>query len=474
MTMTGFSPELTLLATVFVFVILACLRRPDARRDHLAALGLASLTVVVCLTCLSLRGDLFREAYRVDLFSQVFKALLALAALLVVHLCRRLEAIPARRHPETYLLLATATLGLMLLVSSVHLFAFFLALELSGYSLYLLVFLHRDRGRAQWAGLRYFLTGTCASAVMLFGLALIYGATGTAHLGELTSGWATWSENPLVMLGLLLTLAGGFFKLALFPFHSWAPDAYEAAAHPVTAYIATASKVAAAAALLRLTAPLMGGGGLHSLVDGLALLAIVSMTAGNLAAVAQTDFKRLMAFSSIAHAGYLLIGILSFNAAGAGAVVFYAAAILVMKYTCFLVLVQVAKDGRNLAIADLAGLHRRAPVLAMALMLALFGLAGIPPTIGFSGKLLLFRAALIEDHLLLVLIAMFNVVISLYYYLRVLKAAYLTEPAEELSPLELSPGDRALALALIAAITLIGFYPTGLLRLAAAAAMVLS
>jgi NADH-quinone oxidoreductase subunit N len=472
MMLTAFSPELTVLASVIAFIILACLRKPDARRDHLAALGLAALTLVVSLLALNLRGDLFHEAYRVDLFSQVFKILLALAAFLVVWLCRRLEAIPEQRHPEAYLLLATATLGLMLLVSSVHLFAFFLALELSSYSLYILVFLHRDRHGAEWAGLRYFLIGTSTSAVMLFGLALIYGVTGTAHLGVLTAEWARWAGDPLLMLGVLLTMAGGFFKLALFPFHSWAPDAYEAAAHPVTAYIATASKVAAAAALLRLTAPIIGTGGL--LVDALALMAIVGMTVGNLAAVAQTDFKRLMAFSSIAHAGYLMIGILSFNAAGSSAVVFYAAAILVMKVTCFLVLVQVAADGHNLAIAELAGLHRRSPLLALALMMALFGLAGIPPTIGFSGKLLLFKAALTEGHLLLVLIAMFNVVISLYYYLRVLRAAYLTEPAVAQPPLTLSVGDRALTYALIAAIILIGFYPTGLLKIAAAAAGVLS
>jgi NADH-quinone oxidoreductase subunit N len=472
MMLTAFAPELTVLISAVAFVILSCLRQPDARRDHLIAMGLAALTLVVCLLSLNLRGDLFQEAYRVDLFSQVFKCLLALAAFLVVWLCRRLEAIPVRRHPETYLLLTTATLGLMLLVSCVHLFAFFLALELSSYSLYILVFLHRDRQRAQWAGLRYFLIGTSTSAVMLFGLALLYGVTGTAHLGVLTAEWTRWAGNPLAILGLLLTLAGGFFKLALFPFHSWAPDAYEAAAHPVTAYIATASKVAAAAALLRLTAPVTGSGGL--LVNALALLAIVGMTAGNLAAVAQTDFKRLMAYSSIAHAGYLMIGILSFNTAGASAVVFYAAAILVMKYTCFLVLVQVAVDGHNLAISELAGLHRRSPLLALALMMALFGLAGIPPTIGFSGKLLLFRAALTEGHLLLVLIAMFNVVISLYYYLRVLKAAYLTEPAVERPPLTLSVGDQALTYLLIAAITLIGFYPTALLKLATAAAGVLS
>ncbi|MDJ0784384.1 MAG: NADH-quinone oxidoreductase subunit N [Desulfosarcinaceae bacterium] len=472
MMMTLFAPELTVLATAVVFVVLACLPTPDARRDYLTAAGLGALTLFVALTALGVQGDLFQEAYRVDRFSQVFKTLLALAAFLVILLCRRLQEIPIQRHAETYLLLSTATLGLMLLVSSVHLFAFFMALELSSYSLYLLVFLHRDQAQAQQAGLRYFLVGTSTSAVMLFGLALLYGATGTAHLGTLTANWGQWAGQPTVLLGLLLTLAGGFFKLALFPFHSWAPDAYERAAHSVAAYIATASKVAAAAALLRLTGPLTGAGGL--LVECLALLAILSMTVGNLAAVAQTDFKRLMAFSSIAHAGYLLIGVLTFSTAGSSAVVFYAVAILVMKYTCFLVLVQVSGDGRNLAIADLAGLHRRSPLLALALMMALFGLAGIPPTIGFSGKLLLFHAALQKGHLLLVLIAMFNVVISLYYYLRVLKAAYLTEPVlAQQPPIPLATGDRALVLLLIAAITLIGFYPAGLLHLTEAAAQVL-
>lgn len=474
MQMTAFAPELTLLLAILVFMVLAFLRTVDPKRDLTAVLILAALSLVASLASLGARGDLFQDAYRVDLFSQVFKTLLALALFLVIVLCRHLTEIPARRHPETYLLLSTATLGLMLLVSSVHLFAFFLALELSSYSLYLLVFLHRETSRAQWAGLRYFLFGACTSAVMLFGLALIYGATGSAHLGALTSGWSQWAGDPLLQLGLLLTLTGAFFKLALFPFHAWAPDAYEAAAHPVTAYIATASKVAAVAALLRLTAPLSGADDLRLLVHCLAMLAIVSMTVGNLAAVAQTDFKRLMAFSSIAHAGYLLIGILCFNAAGSTAVLFYAAAILVMKYTCFMVLVQVAGDGRNLSVDELAGLHRRAPCLALALMMALFGLAGIPPTIGFSGKLLLFRAALTEGHLLLVLIAMFNVVISLYYYLRVLKAAYLTEPATPPPPLVMPVAERILTYLLIGAIVLLGFYPNGLLQIAAAAARVLS
>lgn len=472
MPMTAFAPELTLLLAILIFMVLASLRTVDPKRDLTAVLVLAALTLAMSLSSLGARGDLFQDAYRVDLFSQVFKTLLALALFLVVVLCRRLTQIPARRHSETYLLLATGTLGLMLLVSSVHLFAFFLALELSSYSLYLLVFLHRETSRAQWAGLRYFLFGACTSAVMLFGLALIYGVTGSAHLGALTAGWSQWAGNPLLQLGLLLTLAGAFFKLALFPFHAWAPDAYEAAAHPVTAYIATASKVGAVAALLRLTAPLSGAGGL--LVDCLAMLAIVSMTAGNLAAVAQTDFKRLMAFSSIAHAGYLLIGILCFNAAGSSAVLFYAVAILVMKYTCFMVLVQVAGDGRNLSVDELAGLHRRAPCLALALMMALFGLAGIPPTIGFSGKLLLFRAALTEGHLLLVLIAMFNVVISLYYYLRVLKAAYLTEPVTPRTPLILPVAERILTYLLIGSIVLLGFYPGGLFQIVTTAARALS
>ena len=468
---TLFLPELSLLLAAMLFLARAWLPATEDRRNYGLALALAAVTVVLCLVCVHRHGDLFYNVYRVDLFSQVFKTLLALGLLLTVFLCDTGNGISPGRQGEYFLLLFTCTLAMMLLVSSVHLLTIYMALELSSYSLYVLVFLRRQGHLGMPAGLRYFLVGACASAVMLFGLALIYGATGTARLVELTHVLPSMLSQPGVALGVILTLGGFFFKLAVFPFHFWAPDAYEGAPNQVATYIATVSKVAAAAILVRVVAPTQGAG--HLLSNGLVALALISMTVGNLAAIAQKDFKRLMAFSSIAHGGYILIGILSMTPAGYSAVVFYAAGVLLMKYTCFMVMVKVAPDGHNLQIAELAGLHRRAPLLAMALMLALFGLAGIPPTIGFTAKLLVFSAAMQQGYLALVVIAMLNVVISLYYYLLVLKAAYLIEPESEPPQLEVSLPTRLLSCALMVAIVAIGFYPTPLVTLARSAARVL-
>jgi NADH-quinone oxidoreductase subunit N len=237
----------------------------------------------------------------------------------------------------------------------------------------------------------------------------------------------------------------------------------------VAAFIAAVSKVAAVAILLRMIS--LAQGNSDMLARGLIAMAVVSMTVGNLAAIAQRDFKRLMAFSSVAHAGYLLLGMLCMTPAGYAAAMFYGAAVLVMKFTCFMVMTRVADDGRNLQISELAGLHRRSPLLALALMMALFSLAGIPPTIGFAGKLIIFVAAMQKGYLVLVLIAMINVVISLYYYLLVLKAAYLDEPAQSLPAIDLTIPARLVAVAMIALIVGLGFYPTALLDLVQAAVL---
>jgi NADH-quinone oxidoreductase subunit N len=364
-------------------------------------------------------------------------------------------------------LLFISTLAMMLLVSIVHLLAIYMALELSSYSLYALVFLRREERWGFSAGLKYFLVGISASAIMLFGLALIYGTTGVMHLDALMQLAPEMMTLPVVGAGVLMTLAGFFFKLAIFPFHFWAPDAYEGAPNQVAAFISTASKVAAIAVLIRMVAATSGLDTL--LAKGLIAMAIISMTVGNLAAIGQKDFKRLMAFSSIAQVGYLLLGILCMTPGGYDGSVFYVVAVVAMKFTCFMVLVAVAQDGRNLQIAELAGLHRRSPLLALALMMALFGLAGIPPTIGFTGKLLIFKAAIEKGYLVLVIIAMINVVISLYYYLLVLKAAYLDKADKELPELVLSFPAKALAVVMVMAIVAVGFYPTLLLDLVYAA-----
>lgn len=463
-----FIPELSMLAAVAVFLVLACLT-PDPGRDYTAAVILAGLVLALTLSGASMKGALFNNAYQVDFFSQFFKILIAVGFFLVVFLCKELKGVSTRRHSECYLLLTLSSLAMMLLVSSVHLLAIYVALELSSYALYILVFLRREERWGLNSGLTYFLVGICASAIMIFGMALIYGATGELHLNALVQLPPETMPGPLLAAGVLMTLGGFFFKLAIFPFHFWAPDAYEGAPNQVAAFISTASKVAAIAVLIRLVDTVPGIDTL--LTKALVAMAIVTMTVGNLAAIGQKDFKRLMAFSSIAQAGYLLIGILCMTPEGYSGAVFYVAAVLVMKMTCFMVMIKVAGDGRNLQIAELAGLHRRAPLLAMALMMALFGLAGIPPTIGFAGKLLIFKAAIEQGYLVLVVIAMINVVISLYYYLRVLKAAYL-DPADTQTPaVALSLSGKVLAILMVVLIVAIGFYPTGLLKLVYAATL---
>ena len=457
-------PEVFFLGVTIVFLILSMMR-PNGNRDFSVALFLSGLGVAVTLVSIRMEGSLLYGAYRVDLFSQVFKSLLSMGFFLVVCLCSNLNGIQESRHSEFYLLLATCTLGMMLVVSSLELLTMYIALELTSYSLYALVPL-RSGGQQMEAGIKYFLIGIATSALMLFGLASLFGATQTTYLGELALKLPGLLDTPMAFIGLLLTLCGFFFKLALFPFHVWAPSVYQGAANQVTAFVATATKVTAMAMLARLVS--MGDGD-TSLAHVLVGLAIISMTYGNLVALVQKDFKRLLAYSAIAHAGYALIGILSMNPNGYAAAVFYAMAYLAMTFTCFLVVVKVASDGRDVAIVQLAGLHHRSPILALALMVGVFSLGGIPPTIGFTGKFLLFNAAMERGYFLLVLIAMINVVVSLYFYIQVVKAAFLLEPDEKLSALHLSVPATILTAVMIVVVVAGGIFPRYLFQLAEAA-----
>jgi len=467
----AFSSELYYFIALIFFTVMAMLPRPNPRREFTAALLLSAVGMVVSIAGVRSERLLFAGAYKVDLYSQVFKVMLSMGVFLVVCICTDLYGVSPEHHAEFYLCLFTSTMAMMMLSSAVHLLTIYVALELSSYSLYILVVMNRRQEIGLEAGLKYFLVGVIASAIMLFGLALLYGSVQATYLREIVQVIPAVIDQPLVIIGLLLSLGGFLFKLAVFPFHFWAPDVYQGAPNQVAAFIASASKVAAVAIIVRFVA--MSGGGSVYLAHGLVALAIITMTVGNLAAIAQRNFNRLMAYSSIAHAGYLLIGILCMDTAGYTSAIFYGLSLMLMKFTCFLVLVKVSTDGRSLQIDQLAGLHRRSPLLAMALMLSLFGLAGIPPTIGFTGKLLVFIAAMQNGYGPLVLIAMINVVISLYYYLLVVKAAYLVEPETEPPPLAVSPAAKLLAAVLVTAMVVIGIYPTLFLALIQEAARLL-
>jgi NADH-quinone oxidoreductase subunit N len=401
----------------------------------------------------------------------VFKVLLSMGLFFIVCLCSELKGIEKGRHAEFYLLLMVCTLGTMMLVSSVELVTLYVALELTSYSLYILVALRANYALSAETGIKYFLIGAVTSAVMLFGMALLVGATGTTYMVDIRRAFLSASGAAMVSIGLLLSLSAFFFKLALFPFHIWAPTVYQGATNQVTAYIATVTKVAAIAMMIRIIA--LSAGAPIPLARILVALAIASMTLGNLVAIVQKDIKRLLAYSAIAHAGYLLVGILSMTENGYAGAVFYALAYLVMSFTCFLVIVKVAQDGNNLEISQLAGLHRRCPLLAAALMLGVFSLGGIPPTIGFTGKFFVFTAAMESGYFYLVIISMINVVISLYYYALIVKAAYVLKPEGELPPIKLSVGARLLTLGMVSLMIVGGIFPGQLYDLARAAAKAL-
>jgi NADH-quinone oxidoreductase subunit N len=456
-----FGPEIYYFAVALAFLALS-LTRPNGKRDFRAALGFSGLGVVVTLAGVPLEGVLFHGTYGVDLFSQLLKALLSVGLFLVVALCAELHGVSEKRHAEFYLLLTTSTLGMMLLVSSAELLVLYVALELTSYSLYVLVPLRKGADPSMEAGIKYFLAGIATSALMLFGMAALFGAAQTTSMAQLSRQLPGLLHTPMAFVGLLFTLCGFFFKLALFPFHSWAPNVYQGSANQVAAFVATATKVAAIAMLVRLVAASGENDTLARLLMG---LAIASMTYGNLVALVQRDLKRLLAYSAIGHAGYALMGVLTMSPAGYGAALFYAPAYLAMTFTCFLVIVKLAADGRDLAIEELAGLHRRSPALALALMVAVFSLGGIPPTIGFTGKFLIFAAAMDRGYFLLVLIAMVNVVVSLYYYIQIVRAAYLLEPREGLPPIRMSVPERALAWLMVLAMLAGGFFPQNLMVL---------
>jgi NADH-quinone oxidoreductase subunit N len=466
-----FAPEIYYFFAGAVFFLLSFSARPKPRRDHLVALSMAALGIVVSFASVTSEGTLCVGAYRADLYSQVFKALLSMGLFFILCLCSELKGIEKDRHTEFYLLLLVCTLGTMILVSSVELITLYVALELTSYSLYILVALRANYELSAETGIKYFLIGAVTSAVMLFGMALLFGATGTTYMADIRRAFFSVSSPATASVGLLLTLSAFFFKLALFPFHIWAPTVYQGATNQVTAYIATVTKVTAVALMIRLVT--LSAGFPVPLAHILVALAIASMTLGNLVAIVQKDIKRLLAYSAVAHAGYVLVGILSMSESGYAGAVFYALAYLVMSFTCFLVIVKVAQDGSNLEISQLAGLHRRCPLLAAALMLGVFSLGGIPPTIGFTGKFFVFTAAMESGYFYLVIISMINVVISLYYYAMIVKASYILKPESELPPIKLSVGGRLLTLGMVSLMIVGGIFPGQLYDLARAAARAL-
>lgn len=461
-------PELYYVLTGAICFALSVQRKVDSKRLYSIAVVLSGVGVLVAVLCARMEGMVFFDAYRVDLFSQVFKVLLAIGTFWVVLTCSELESIDPRQHAEFFMFMFICTLGMMMLVSSVELLTIYVSVELSSYCLYLLVAMRHKADMFAETAIKYFMIGAAASGFMVFGISYLFGMAQTTYVVDLIKVLPGMLDQPAAIVGLVLALSGFFFKQALFPFHIWAPDVYQGASNQVTTYIATASKMAAAALVIRFVG--FSGGESALFIKLLVVLSVLSMTFGNLVALIQKDIKRLLAYSSIAHAGYMMIGILSMSQRGYASAIYYAIAYLIMNFACFMVIMKIADDGHNLQIKELAGLHKRSPLMAMTLMLGLFGLAGIPPTVGFTGKFLVFAAALEKGYLALVIIGMINATISLYYYLIVIKAAYMLEPVRPYPPMRVDRWTQSLAIFLVLAMVYVGVFPDQFVALTEAAA----
>ena len=420
------SYQLLMVALLFIQSLNPRLQKP---RMESWLPAMAGLGIAVALLNFDVQGLMLSGAYRIDKLSQYFKLLVAIGFAIAVLNARRHPTLPDDKRADYFLLIGISAWGLMILASAVELITIYLALELSSYSLYAVVAL-RDRERqAAEAAIKYIFFGAAATALALYGFSYILATQHTSYLAVLGTKVWSWSSEPMAIVGLTLFAGGMFYKLALFPFHFWAPDVYQGASNETATYIATLPKLGVLVVLVRLVA--LHPGAQMTLV--LAILSAVSMTYGNLAALVQSDVKRILGYSAVAHAGYLMIGLVAGTAEGLDATLFYTLVYILMSFTCFWVVCRIAADGRNLVLEDLNGLHHRAPVLAFVLAAGVFSLVGLPPTAGFLGKLFLLISLWNHGYNWLAVLAVINTAISLYYYLNMVRHAF-TEDEPERTP----------------------------------------
>lgn len=347
---------------------------------------------------------------------------------------------------EYYTLLISATIGFSLMAASSDLIMLYVALETASISSYLLAGFYTDNERSAEAGMKYFVYGAFATGIMLYGMSLLYGLTFQTNIydiGAMVMGAASTipaEANAVLLLSAVMIFVGFGFKISAVPLHFWTPDVYEGSPTPFTGFLSTASKAAGFAVLFRVfTSGAVGVPGQDSFWWAmLVAISIITMTLGNLSAMSQTNIKRMLAYSSIAQAGYLLIGVVTFTAESAGASMFYLLMYAFTNMAAFGVVALVAKDAGADELSDFNGMSRRSPYLALILLFALLSLSGIPPTAGFFGKFFIFRAAVDQGLWWLALIGLLNAFIALYYYLGVLKHVYLYPTDKEDTPIFVS------------------------------------
>jgi len=401
----------------------------------------------------------FNNTYVVDHLSMFFTIIFCISSALAILISVDYNKRENIRMGEYYALILFCTVGMIILASSVDLIMIFLGIEIVSICLYVLAGIRRRDPKSNESALKYFLLGAFATGFLLYGMTLVYGAVGSTKLDEIALALQSGNilSEPLLMAGVVLLVIGFGFKVAAVPFHMWAPDVYQGAPTPVTAFMSVGPKAAAFAAFYRVFVE-----GMPELATSwtmlLSIVAVITMFVGNLGAIMQTNIKRLLAFSSVSHVGYILIAIISMNSLGSASLLFYMLSYVFMTFGIFGIVILVGRQGHeNLEIKNYSGLGFKHPVLALCMSIFMLSLGGLPPFAGFVAKFYVFQAALSEGMVTLVIIAVLNSAISFYYYLKVIVYMYMKEPEEEFQ-ISLTP-----VTVLVIAIGLIGTLQLGIL-----------
>jgi NADH-quinone oxidoreductase subunit N len=427
-------------------------------------------------------GTAFNGAFIEDGLALFFKRFFIVAAMLVLFMAAEFSDRIAAGISEYYSLIVFALAGMLFAASANDFAMLFVSIELITITFYVLVSFQRSRLVSLEAGVKYLILGALSSSFLVFGIALVWGTTGKLNFTELAAVAAQFETNKLFLLGVLFVLVGLGFKIAAFPFQIWVPDVYQGAPMPTTAFLAVGSKAAGFVLLLRvLFTAVPSVVHTHAWANLLIVLSGITILYGNLCAIPQRNLKRLLGYSSIAHAGYLLLGVAALSASGQAAVMYYLAGYLFTVMAAFLVIALVMRHLDTEDISGLAGLNQRSPLLAGTMTLAMASLAGIPPLAGFFGKFLLLKSVIAQaqatgnhGYYCLVFTALAGVVISLYYYFGVIRAIYWSKETPDLSPIQLSAPAKLTVWVCIAGMFWIGLFPNTVLNLANEAAQVFS
>jgi len=463
-------PEIVLVVFGLLILLLGVFLGLRQRKytGYVALLGTV-LAFVPLFPLIGSRSEGFFGMVVADPFAIFFKALFLLVAFFTVLISLDYTEREGVAFGEYYVLVLFASVGMMLMAAGANLIVIFLGLEIMSISIYVLVGITRDDPRSVEAAFKYFLLGAFASAFLLYGMALTYASTGSLRLAtirEVLSEQVFLTSAPIMILGLSLLVIGFAFKIALVPFHMWTPDAYEGAPTSITAFMATGVKAAAFAALLRVFLSALPQLERHW-TEVMWALAVLTMSVGNLIALKQDNIKRMLAYSSIAHAGYILVGFVAGNELGRAGILFYLFAYALMNIGAFTVVILLGRKGEeNTLISDYAGIGFRFPLLGAAMSIFLFSLAGVPPTAGFMAKVYVFSAAVKAGYYWLVVIAVLNSAVAAYYYLRVMVYMYFREPEREVRVDLFSLAGVIAVILAVWGVLQLGIFPSDFLALA--------